>query len=104
MLCGLGLGSKPGLGLGFYRLGPLKFEAQAGQEGSGWARAEPGLDPGLGRLTPCNHMIWPVNRGEGRVEGDDSRGSQYFTAGEIERERAEPSNGNSSTQLPQLVR
>ena len=51
VLCGLGLGSKPRFGLGFYGLGRLKSQAQAGRQGSGWARAEPGLDPGLGRLT-----------------------------------------------------
>ena len=55
VLCGLGLGSKPGLGLGFYGLRPIK--SQAGQQGSGWARAEPGLDPGLGRLAICDHVI-----------------------------------------------
>ena len=57
VLCGLGLCSKPGLGLGFYGLGPLKSKARAGQEGSGRARAEPGLDPGLGRLATCGHMM-----------------------------------------------
>ena len=57
VLCGLGLGSKPGLGLGFYGLGPLKSKARAGQEGSGRARAKPGLDPGLGRLATCGHMM-----------------------------------------------
>ena len=57
VLCGLGLGSKPGLGLRLYGLGPLKSEARAGQEGSGWARAEPGLDPGSGRLSGYSHVM-----------------------------------------------
>ena len=35
VLCGLGLGSKPGLGLGFSGLGPLKTQARTRQEGSG---------------------------------------------------------------------
>ena len=57
VLCGLGLGSKPGLGLGFYGLGPTKSQARAVQQGLGWARAEPGLDPGLGRLVHKSHVM-----------------------------------------------
>ena len=35
----------------------MKSQARAGQQGSGWARAEPGLDTGPGRLAIWNSRV-----------------------------------------------
>ena len=87
MLCGLGLGSKPGLGLRLYGLGPLKSEARAGQEGSGWARAEPGLDPGFERLRSWGHVTYLGSRDEAcEKENIESR---QMTGGEENKEMME---------------
>ena len=51
----------------------MKSQAQAGQQGSGWARAEHGLDPGLGRLISCSldvRDLHPVERHYGHAQAD----------------------------------